>query len=146
MTEMRDVVGAILFNDAGEVLLQQRDDRPDLRYPGYWTFFGGAVEAGEQPDVAILRELQEELELVDLAPRFWTSYVCPARTVEHVIQTTNHLYIARLNRPVSTLTLLEGQDMRYFARADALALELAFAQSPLLARFFDEYETLEKSL
>lgn len=148
MTELRDVVGAILVNDAGEVLLQQRDDRPDLRYPGYWTFFGGAVEEGEAPDDAILRELEEELELTaaDLTPRFWTRYICPARTVEHVVQTTNHLYIARLNRPVSTLTLLEGQALRYFARDDALALSLAFAQSPLLARFFDEYPTLEKSL
>lgn len=145
MTVFRQVVGIILVNDRDEVLLQQRDDKPDLRYPGHWTFFGGAVEDNESPDEAIRRELVEELKL-SLEPRFWMHYECPARTIPGQVVTTNFMYVTRFNRDLDTLTLLEGQDMRYFAAEDALRLTLAFEQTPILKRFFDEFELVESLL
>ena len=54
------VVSAFLINARGNVLLQQRDEKPELRYPGRWTLFGGTVEDGELPEQAIRRELIEE--------------------------------------------------------------------------------------
>ncbi|MCU0495863.1 MAG: NUDIX domain-containing protein [Anaerolineae bacterium] len=133
--EYRNVVGAILLNERGEILLQQRDDKPDLRYAGYWTFFGGAVETGESPDEAIVRELIEELEL-SIPLQFWQSYVCPARTVAGEVQTTNHLYIGLVTQDLTTLTLHEGQTMRYFTPEEAQSLTLAFMQSPRLEAYF----------
>ncbi len=44
-------------------LLQLRDERPDIWYPGCWGCFGGALDAGEDPVTALRRELLEELEL-----------------------------------------------------------------------------------
>lgn len=132
----RQVVGAILWTDDGRVLLQQRDDRPDLRYPGYWTLFGGQVEAGETPDEAIARELLEELELADQPLVRLESYVCPARTMPGVVTTTNHVYAGRLARPVEALILHEGQALALISREQAAELELAFLQNPVLERFF----------
>ncbi len=132
----RHVVSAILWTDDGRVLLQQRDDRPDLRYAGQWTLFGGQVEDGEDADTAIRRELIEELELADQPLALLERYVCPARTTPGVVTTTNHVYGGRLARPFSTLMLYEGQAMALFDRDEAARLELAFAQNPVLERYF----------
>lgn len=133
----RHVVSAILWTDDGRVLLQQRDDKPGLRYAGCWTLFGGSVEEGEDPDAAIFRELAEELELTDQPLTLVERYTCPVRTIPGVVHTTNHVYAGRLARPVETLTLYEGQAMVLFTAHEAARRELAFAQSPVLARWFE---------
>jgi 8-oxo-dGTP diphosphatase len=133
--EQKQVVGAILYNRHGEVLLQQRDDKPNLPYAGYWTFFGGAVEAGETPELAIVRELREELEL-RLPLRFWQQYVCPARTIPARMITYNSLFLGQLERDKTPTVLHEGQAMRWFDVDAAKELTLAFMQSPYLMEFF----------
>ncbi len=50
-------VGAVIFDDRGQILLQQaRDD-------GLWYVPGGAVDPGEEPADAIVREMIEETGL-----------------------------------------------------------------------------------
>jgi mutator protein MutT len=62
-----DCVGALLVRD-GQVLLGRRaDDRQWL--PGAWDLFGGHIEAGEDAQQALRRELQEELGVVALRLR-----------------------------------------------------------------------------
>jgi len=49
----------ILVDNRGWVLLQERDEHPDID-PGKWGFVGGGVEAGEDFRTAAYRELGEE--------------------------------------------------------------------------------------
>jgi 8-oxo-dGTP diphosphatase len=56
-------VKAVIYDRRGRVLLQKRDDNPDIFEPAHWGFFGGLVEAGESPEQALARELYEELGL-----------------------------------------------------------------------------------
>lgn len=49
--------GGCIFNDAGEVLLQKRGDS------NKWGFPGGAIELGETPQMAVIREVKEETGL-----------------------------------------------------------------------------------
>lgn len=137
MTEQTvlNVVSVLLINSRGNVLLQQRDEKPELRYAGKWTLFGGTVEDGESPEQAIRRELIEELDL-ELPLEYWTTYVCPARTTSDTI-CYNHLYTGRMTRSIETLTLYEGQAMAYFDRERASRIELAFMQSEWLTKFFE---------
>ena len=51
-------VGAVVLNDATEVLLLLRRKAPER---GCWTIPGGAVEFGETIEDAIIREVQEEI-------------------------------------------------------------------------------------
>lgn len=59
------VVAAALVDPDGRVLVQQRPAGKSLA--GLWEFPGGKVEAGEPPEVALARELHEELA-VDVDP------------------------------------------------------------------------------
>lgn len=133
----RHVASIMLVNRRGHVLLQQRDDRPDLAYAGLWTLFGGQVEDGETPEQCIRREMLEELDL-EVSFEHWTTVECPARTTPEMI-VYNHLYVGHVTTPIEDLTLYEGAAMAYFDRDHASRVQLAFMQSPLLMRFFDEY-------
>lgn len=51
---------AILYRE-DKFLMQLRDNIAGIRYPGYWALFGGHLELGETPDVAVKREVIEEI-------------------------------------------------------------------------------------
>jgi 8-oxo-dGTP diphosphatase len=53
---------AALIERRGRVLLSQR--RADQSFGGSWEFPGGKVEPGEDPRVALVREIHEELDCV----------------------------------------------------------------------------------
>jgi 8-oxo-dGTP diphosphatase len=54
-------VAAALIVRGGEVLIGQR--RPDQPMAMLWEFPGGKIEAGESPEQALARELEEELSI-----------------------------------------------------------------------------------
>jgi 8-oxo-dGTP diphosphatase len=56
------VVAAALVGSERKILLQQR--APDRAMAGLWEFPGGKMEAGELPESALARELEEELGIV----------------------------------------------------------------------------------
>ncbi|WP_314173564.1 NUDIX hydrolase [Streptomyces winkii] len=56
-------VSAVVFDDAGRVLLGRRADT------GYWSIIGGIPEPGEQPAAAARREVEEETAVVCVAER-----------------------------------------------------------------------------
>jgi 8-oxo-dGTP diphosphatase len=54
-----DVVGAVIRNDAGEVLCALR--APNMSMAGLWEFPGGKIEPHEAPAESLRREIREEL-------------------------------------------------------------------------------------
>lgn len=60
-TKHKPQCGLILENGNGEILLQLRDNNPQISYPDCWGTFGGQIENGESPAQAIIREIKEEL-------------------------------------------------------------------------------------
>lgn len=56
--------GGCIFNEKGEVLLQKRGDS------NLWGFPGGAIELGETPEMAAIREAKEETGLEVEVGRF----------------------------------------------------------------------------
>ena len=61
MTQVVEVVAAVIYKPDGSYLLAQRP--PDKVYAGYWEFPGGKVEPGETHLAAIKREIREELAI-----------------------------------------------------------------------------------
>jgi len=58
-------VGAIIVSEqTGKVMTVLRS--PEESYPNTWTFAGGKVEENESPNNALIRELDEELQLTKI--------------------------------------------------------------------------------
>jgi 8-oxo-dGTP pyrophosphatase MutT (NUDIX family) len=66
-----DAVAAIIRVEPDGYLMQLRDSKPEIWYPGYWGLFGGGIEQDEDPVGALRRELREELELEIEAAEFF---------------------------------------------------------------------------
>lgn len=137
---IREVVSAMLVTPDGQLLLQLRDDKPTIPYPNTWTLFGGAVEPGEPPVDAVVRELEEELELA-LPLTLWHRFPCPIRSLPGELVCMHYCYWGRLDAPLDTLVLHEGQRFELFDPADAVVLPLAFDQQDVV-RWFTERQFL----
>lgn len=66
MAELPGASIAILSeNELGEhyVVAIQRDDKPDIPYPGWWELPGGTLEPGEDSEAGAVREGLEEVAI-----------------------------------------------------------------------------------
>jgi putative (di)nucleoside polyphosphate hydrolase len=78
----RPNVGAVLFNDAGRILVARRADLPNAEgAAGGWQLPQGGIDDAEDPREAVLRELAEEIgtaraEIIGEHPE-WLSYDLP---------------------------------------------------------------------
>src|SRR4051812_29555257 len=87
-------VGAILLSDAA-VLLGKRAPNRQF-YPKIWDVFGGHVEPTEAPEKALVRELQEELEIIPI--RFTKLIVLHKVRYEQLEKYEYHLYHCTMSR------------------------------------------------
>lgn len=76
MTRVLLVSAVALIDPDGRILLAQRPEGKSLS--GLWEFPGGKVDPGETPEVALIRELDEELGI-----QTWTSCLAPLTFASH---------------------------------------------------------------
>ena len=100
---------AILYQQ-NKFLMQLRDNIPTILYPGYWALFGGHIESGETPDIAVKREILEEIGY-DF-PNF-SEFAC--YWDDKVIR---HVFYAPLLVGLDRLVLNEGWDMGFLTPQD----------------------------
>lgn len=107
----RDAAVALIQLDDGRYLMQLRDDKPGIFYPDHWGLFGGAIDAGEDPETALRRELKEELSL-DPGPLSYFTRIDFDFDRLGVGRCARFVYEVRLQASaVSSLRLGEGQHM-----------------------------------
>jgi 8-oxo-dGTP diphosphatase len=117
------VVGAAILRDDTCLVARRGEGRA---FSGLWEFPGGKVEAGETPEAALAREIQEELGLT-------------IRVLEHLGRGTADLgprsivldvYEARLEH--GTLVMTEHSDVRWASEDELRALAWASADVPVV--------------
>ena len=86
----RPNVGAVLFNQPGQVLVARRADLPNAEgAPGGWQLPQGGIDADEDPAVAVLRELEEEIGTAQATilgeHPDWLTYDLPPELLGHAL-------------------------------------------------------------
>lgn len=113
--------GAFVISRDGRILCQLRDDKPEIRFPGFWTASpGGHLEKGEDPYDAIRRELREEFEIEVEGLLQLATFVEPAGEESGVY----HIFRADLATPLAEVRCNEGQRAEFYTPEDALNLKL----------------------
>ncbi len=111
----------------GKFLMQLRDNIPTILYPGLWGLFGGHMEAGETPEIAVEREVLEEIGYQFTNPQKFGCYN-DARVIRHI-------FYAPLTVDIDKLVLTEGWDLGLITPAQIEAgfaySEIAGAERPL---------------
>jgi 8-oxo-dGTP pyrophosphatase MutT (NUDIX family) len=134
-----EAVGAIIIVGGLGYLLQLRDERKGIWYPGYWGLFGGTLETGETAEAALCRELAEELSLTGATMRYFMSMSLSFANAGARIH--RDLFEVRVAPAVvAGMRLGEGREMRGWAAptipalrlvpADRLALDFHMQQNP----------------
>ena len=110
------VVAAALIDAYGRVLVQRRHANRD--HGGLWEYPGGKVEAGETPESALIREIEEELGIAIVGHSL--DWVANAR--EPGLPIVISLYSCRqwLGEP----QLLDAAQLAWVAPGDLAALEM----------------------
>ena len=102
MSSLKPVTAGILVRD-GKILLAQRDNNDTAG--GLWEFPGGSVEKNETPDMCILIELKEEIDmdvsalcLYDAIPTDWGGiiliYLCDGKGTPKPIECQDVQWVA----------------------------------------------------
>jgi len=121
---------AILLFDYKKRILMQHRTEDALHAPGYWSFFGGAIEKGENPDVAVRRECLEELDYSLENPKLIL--------VNKFNGETRFIFAEKYNK-FKSLELLEGQAMEWFSIDDALKLKIIEGDDEILNQIKGKY-------
>jgi 8-oxo-dGTP diphosphatase len=114
-----EIAIAILPFD-GNFLMQLRDNIPTILSPGLWGLFGGHLEVGETPEIAVEREVLEEIGYQMQDPKKFGCYN-DDRAIRHV-------FYAPLTVDLDKLVLDEGWD---FGLITPVQIEAGFAYSSI---------------
>jgi 8-oxo-dGTP pyrophosphatase MutT (NUDIX family) len=119
---INDAAAAIIRVEPDGYLLQLRDAKPEIWYPSCWALFGGGVEPGEDPVVALKRELLEELELDIEGAEFFARFDFDIGGLS-LPRYYRNCYIVSIDRALEErLVLHEGAAKRVFREEEILAL------------------------
>ena len=120
------VVACALVDEDRRVLIAQRPDGKALA--GLWEFPGGKLDPGERPEMALIRELKEELGIdvkeACLAPLTFASHAYPEF---HLLMP---LYICR--RWEGVVTAREGQALKWVRPTKLRDYPMPPADEPLI--------------
>ena len=137
--ETKEATITLLHIEYTSFLLQLRDIKDWIPYPGHWGAFGGEIESHENPETAGRRELEEELGYAPKEVHYFRDYFLDPNV--HL-----HVFYADITVPISELNLMEGLDMGLFSLEEIYTLELYsskvdknFPVPPLLADFFKDF-------
>ncbi len=116
---------AAIIQCEGKYLLQKRDANPDVIYGGYWGLFGGAIELGETPFQAVIREVLEEINIT-IDPNLITklTYVPMGQKIHRAI--SRFYFFSMIDaKEAKNIRLTEGEKYSFFDLDDLEDLRIA---------------------
>lgn len=135
---LHPVVHLHVFNSAGELYLQKRALNKDIQ-PGKWdTSVGGHVDFGEDTEVALRREVREELGIINFNPSFLKCYKFVSDREAELI----HSYYTVYDGPV-TVDPTEISEGKFWNIAD---VEAQIGKEVFTPNFENEFRMIVRNL
>jgi 8-oxo-dGTP pyrophosphatase MutT (NUDIX family) len=119
-----DSAAAIIFVEGSKYLMQLRDRKPTIFYPGHWGLFGGAVDVDESPEQAVRRELEEELGFHPAEVDFLTEFSFDLQFVGSKRIYRRYYEVQTTDKEIESLRLSEGTAMEAFRPETLFSLRL----------------------
>jgi 8-oxo-dGTP pyrophosphatase MutT (NUDIX family) len=110
----------LLLKD-GRVLLGKRTST--IRFAGMWDAFGGHLVPCEEPSTALARELEEELGIREIGPRFLGIYEDVDPTSHDLFR--HYLFLVTRWEGEPRIANEEHSELRWFTPGEATELNLA---------------------
>lgn len=139
--ETKKIAIVVLYDENSKILLQGRAGIS--KFGEEWGYFGGKIEKGETPRVAVKREVKEELDFN--LTRF--SYLGRYELIGKSLATDKDrrlvqaVFIAKISRiEFKSMVLHEGSDIRWFSIKQAKKLKM----HPLEPKILEDTEKFIK--
>ena len=111
---LKRVGGVMLLRKDGALLMQHRDEKPLLPYPGLWSIPSGKLEPGESIEACASRELYEETGYkCDKLTKILTYRSKPEDSDDYELTVFGCLYDG-----IQTPECHEGQAIRFIERQE----------------------------
>ena len=125
------VAAAALIDKDGRVLVAQRPEGKPMA--GLWEFPGGKVDAGETPEFALVREIEEELG-IEVRECCFTPIAFASHSYEkfHLVMP---LYVCRMWKGM--VTPREGQAIKWMKVNELYGLQMPDADVPLISQLLE---------
>lgn len=127
----RNAASILVFNRAGQILLQKRDNFPHVEERGKWDIWGGGCKEGEAREACAVRELKEEIGIIihnlsELKFITMRKFLTDTGDVEEAVFA--YLYEGNENPPV-----YEGETSEWFYLEEAQKLSMAYGGEALFS-------------
>jgi 8-oxo-dGTP diphosphatase len=132
---MKSYSTLIIKNSEGKFLLQQKD-RTYPKYPYYWNNIGGAIEEGETPKEAIIREVKEELGIEIEMPQNVGVLISNGKE--------ENIFYKELNLDISKIIIGEGRAIDYKSKEEFNELKILPNDRKMLEYFIEREDNFKK--
>jgi 8-oxo-dGTP pyrophosphatase MutT (NUDIX family) len=124
---LHKIAAVALLKEDGSVLMQHRDDKPNLPHKNLWVFPGGHCDQGEDFKQAAKRELLEETN-------YNATDLIYLNTVEYTLDPNHHYTLTAywsIYDGQQKITCNEGQALKFLPRKEANNYEMPEFMLPL---------------
>ena len=135
---LHPVIHLHVFNSKGELYLQKRPMHKDIQ-PGKWdTSVGGHIDYGETVEVALEREVREELGISDYEPTFLWKYIFESNLEREFVYAYSTVYDGELNPDPEEL-----EDGRFWTISE---IESQIGKAFFTTNFEGEFKRMKESI
>lgn len=123
MKKMMDSTTAIITTTDNRVLLQKRDENPDIEYSGCYSLVSGYLEEEETPLDGIIRELKEEFEHKKSSKVHFSSITYLGSEYRADYDRWEYIHHTYLMDDAADIRILEGESFVLLDMDECLRLE-----------------------
>lgn len=132
MEEISHGGAVLLFRNDKTLLMQHRDNNPEIKYADYWGYPGGHVEKGEGYMDAAIRELTEETDYIPEKVFFLLEEKYKGYNDEEICR---HVFWSMYDG-IQKIGCNEGQEMKFMTLEEISKLKLVTGNFEIIEKGF----------